>query len=298
MKASTRNQILLDRLLRHRVLSLGYSKTVVAEIVRFLDASEPQMQRALLDVFSTPGLGLASRLRQAEARLVRIRGAAWNKLSDAAIEAMVRLAQMEPKVLSQALGVKVPVPSTNVLTRLVNRTLIAGSKLKEWFKSLRDLDLKRLVGQLRLGILSGESPGDVLKRITGKLSIIANSAKNGIKSVIETAVVAVSSMVRGVVDDVKDLGDWELWVSILDSRTTNECRDLDGKQFRSNEGPRPGFHFHCRSERIPILADGGDHNIGTYSTWVKTQPSWFIKYAGLSFVAANIAPLQLADLLE
>lgn len=294
----TPNQQILDRLLRHKVLALGYAKTVVDEVVLFLDATEPQLQRALLDIFSTPHLGVAARLRRAESQVVRIRGAAWNKLSDAAVEAMVRLAHLEPKVLSQALGVKIAPPSDNVLTRLVNKTLVAGNTIKEWFKSLKELDLKRLVGQVRLGILAGESVGDVLKRITGRLSMVANAAKRAVRMVVETAVGAVSSVVRGALDDVRGLGDWELWVSILDSRTTVWCRELSGRTFRVGSGPLPGFHAHCRSERVPLLKDGGDYNVRSYGEWIPTQPPWFRRYAGKVFNVMSLKPLSLNQLLE
>ena len=41
-------------------------------------------------------------------------------------------------------------------------------------------------------------------------------------------------------------------VATLDSRTTQVCRHYDGKVFPVNEGPRPPFHFNCRTTTAPV----------------------------------------------
>lgn len=48
------------------------------------------------------------------------------------------------------------------------------------------------------------------------------------------------------------------WVATLDSRTTQQCRSLDGEVFALGKGPRPPIHVNCRSTTVPDFDDGLD----------------------------------------
>lgn len=90
------------------------------------------------------------------------------------------------------------------------------------------------------------------------------------------------------------------WVSILDNRTSQLCRSLDGQVFEHNKGPLPPAHANCRSSiiaeilgrwlkrdesgrftgRPPRKAAGakGEEVVAgstSYYEWLKTQPSDF-----------------------
>jgi hypothetical protein len=84
-------------------------------------------------------------------------------------------------------------------------------------------------------------------------------------------------------------------VYIADSFIVHNCRSLDGQVFSIAEGPMPGYHFWCRSIRIPFHEDGGPHVANSYAEWVDSQPETFQKYAGTVFRAMDLAPLTLAQ---
>lgn len=86
------------------------------------------------------------------------------------------------------------------------------------------------------------------------------------------------------------------WVSILDSKTSQICRSLDGQVFAFGQGPLPPAHVNCRSTIIAEMrgrwlkreptgrfakrdertsASGPVDGGVTYYEWLKTQPDAF-----------------------
>lgn len=85
------------------------------------------------------------------------------------------------------------------------------------------------------------------------------------------------------------------WVSTLDSKTSQQCRSLDGNVYEIGKGPLPPIHFNCRSTivaspdgRLKLnkgdatrAARGPDGRTGrvdastTYYQWLKRQPKSF-----------------------
>ena len=62
------------------------------------------------------------------------------------------------------------------------------------------------------------------------------------------------------------------WVAVLDNRTTDICRNRNGKVYRYEDGPRPPAHWNCRSFIIPVTVVELE-DIPTFYTWIKEQPS-------------------------
>jgi hypothetical protein len=81
----------------------------------------------------------------------------------------------------------------------------------------------------------------------------------------------------------------------LDNRTTEICIGYDGKVYPINEGPRPPFHWQCRTQAVPVLKSWKQLGINlkeapegtrssmngqeaakiTYPEWLKKQPIEF-----------------------
>lgn len=72
------------------------------------------------------------------------------------------------------------------------------------------------------------------------------------------------------------------WVSVLDDRTSQRCRSLDGQVFRFGEGPLPPAHANCRSSIVaePVgrwlkrMPSAGRRGMSYYE-WLRTQPEAF-----------------------
>ncbi len=51
----------------------------------------------------------------------------------------------------------------------------------------------------------------------------------------------------------KDLIDYLVWMSVLDSHTTDYCREHNELTYPVGVGPRPPAHWRCRSYMSPVL---------------------------------------------
>lgn len=61
------------------------------------------------------------------------------------------------------------------------------------------------------------------------------------------------------------------WVSVLDSRTSEVCRDRHNNIYDYDSGPLPPAHPNCRSTVVPVEPD--DEEAPTsYHAWAKEQP--------------------------
>lgn len=89
-------------------------------------------------------------------------------------------------------------------------------------------------------------------------------------AVISTALQHVSSIVQAGVASI--FYKRYVWVSVIDSGTTDICLGRDGKTYQYGSGPLPPAHIRCRSKTIPKPADVDDAPESYYS-WLKAQPS-------------------------
>lgn len=74
------------------------------------------------------------------------------------------------------------------------------------------------------------------------------------------------------------------WVSILDGKTSTQCRSLSGRTFRFATGPIPPIHLNCRSHIEPLFnagtvfarTTGQVIDVGeTYYSWLRRQTRQF-----------------------
>lgn len=107
-------------------------------------------------------------------------------------------------------------------------------------------------------------------------------------TIVRTAIQHVASTAREQVwRDNPDLVEEYRWVSTLDSRTSQQCRSLDGSTFEVGKGPRPPIHPNCRSTTIPVIeglleagltrasAAGQVPATMTYYEWLSQQSAEF-----------------------
>lgn len=285
-------------MLRWKVYSLGYAKHVTDRIFKILEDTSPEIRKELLNLFATGANGrLSVRLKVAEQRLTRIRGRAWNQAERETVAALIDLFDEEIREMVRASPTKLSLPDPK---SLLPRVLVVGHNIKDWFKSFFTSDLRRLIGQVRISVLAGESLQQLFKRIMGKLSAVMASVKRAVSSIIPTAISAWGAKVKDAMASLNsDVFNLELWVSILDNRTTKGCFDLHGKTFERGKGIQPGYHFYCRSDRIPLFTDGGSSVVSNYSAWIGTQDARFKRYVGEGeFSYNNLRPLSLQQVKE
>jgi len=128
--------------------------------------------------------------------------------------------------------------------------------MSSWAKRLQRRDLERIENAINIGLVQGESPQSIARRIFGTGALrgkngVTQLTRNNVQAIVRTAVNSYSNGARGeFLQANSDLFTKEVFVATLDSRTTLICIKNDGKRFPVGEGPIPPLHWQCRSLRV------------------------------------------------
>jgi len=192
-------------------------------------------------------------------------------------------------------------PHLATLKSAVSNSYVHGKLLKDWFDDLGRQTASRITQQINIGIANGESIYHITRRIRGTRAAgfadgILQESRRNIESVVRTAVTqTVTNSSEELYKANSDIVKGVQMVATLDSRTTEICMGYDGKVFGIDEGPRPPFHYQCRTRTIPVLKswkemgiklkeapegtrasmDGQVSAKKTYGTWLKEQKPEF-----------------------
>ena len=214
--------------------------------------------------------------------------------------------------------------------------------LQPFIRDWTETSINRVNGLVQQGFAQGRTTNQISLQIRGtkqqkfKNGELAKINRDNL-AIVRTSVQHVASVARTeVMRENSDLVKGYQWVSTLDSRTTAQCRALDGQDFKFGKGPLPPIHVNCRSttvavldERFDFLDEGakrpavGAEDIGqvsadmTYYQWLKTQSAAFqnsvigptrgklLRNGGLSAdefadlsLDKNFKPLTLAKMQE
>lgn len=181
-------------------------------------------------------------------------------------------------------------PSVAQVRAAIRAQPFQGRLLKEYFEGLDAATYARVRDAVRLGVVQGETIGQIMQRMRAATEI----SRRGAELVTRTAVSHVSNVARQMTyEENDDIISGVQWVATLDSRTSPMCQSLDGKVFPIDRGPRPPAHYRCRSSTVPVLKswrelgiDVDDAPEGTrasmngqaaattaYGEWLKSQPA-------------------------
>ena len=190
-----------------------------------------------------------------------------------------------------------------ILSAYKNKPLSVNKNGLTFKPFLRDYSATQ-IKQMNSVISQGYAEGRTISQITSDLrgtraanyqdGMFQQISRNN-RIMVRTAVQNSSAQARqSVWDRNKDLIKGVEWLSTLDSRTTSQCRSLDGEVFPIDKGPRPPLHYGCRSTTTPVLSEtfdfldkgakrpskgeSGAKQVNaetTYYSWLKTQPASF-----------------------
>ena len=89
-------------------------------------------------------------------------------------------------------------------------------------------------------------------------------------AVTATALQHVSAVVGA--GAISALFGWYIWLSVMDSKTSEICTSRNRKRYRFGQGPIPPAHIRCRSHISPIVGND-DIAAETFYTWAVRQPA-------------------------
>ena len=300
----TANDEIRDRAIAHQIYLLRYESGVTRKILKVLSQADKDLVSQLSDLESTMSIA------EIDTRLEGIRNiisASWDYASLDLENELAALAEYEANHQEQVIRDSTPVelnivsPSAETLIAAVESKPFEGKILKEWIEKLDEDSYIRIRDAVRMGIVEGESYGQITKRVIGTKALNYSDGVTALnmrqaQALVSTAVAHTANEARqtfyGANDDlIKGVQ----WVSTLDARTTPICQSRDGTVYPVDSGPRPPAHFRCRSATAPILKswkelgidmeeapagtrasmDGQVPEAETYQTWLKKKSAAF-----------------------
>lgn len=269
------NEQLLDRAIAHahylerlktfevrRVVGL-LNNDVLPDLVDRISSRLERLRARGFDVQVTSNVGY----RDLIAGMRDILDSGMRRLSDHVESSLVDIGASEAKWQANAIAriagpqirFEFDMPSVSTLRSIVTSRPMQGQIIGDWFKDLGKTTQTRLTREINIGIASSESVEDIVRRIRGTREArysdgVLQITRNNAESVVRTAVNHVSSHARAeLAAENDDIVKGEMMVATLDLGTTDYCKNIDGKVFPVGEGPRPPFHFKCRTTPVPVL---------------------------------------------
>ena len=270
---ATSNERIFDGLTRRQIGLLRLAAGIGRDMQTILRDSDPALREFLTKRLAA--LGDPSRRQRAPATLQRLKTIekAWIEKSHPAFlearkllrerlaETALSEAEFTKRLLQRTLPVIVDpsIPDAQTLRSISSRALSQGRPLREILSDWELADRKRVFAQIRVGVLAGETPSQVARRIVGTE---VSGGANGIRAVSRryaelisrTTMSAITNRTRENVYELNDdIIQWVIYRATLDSRTSPICRALDGRKYKPGSGPRPPQHPNCRSNTVPVI---------------------------------------------
>jgi SPP1 gp7 family putative phage head morphogenesis protein len=266
------NDDIRDILLAHQIQLLRFGSGLNRRIVRLLNSIEPELRRKLkrrLDRVAAQGFdpGPATTQRLVKlARLIRaIQLPTWEAINSLVRTELVGLAVGENIFIAGVIADNLPVkfapvlPTGRELRSIVFARPFQNRILRDWLGTFQLNDRRRMMDQIRQGLVFGESPTQIGQRIFGTQALGGTNGtreitRRGANTLAQTATSAISNATRQeLYKRNRRVIPREQYVATLDSRTTPICSSLDGDIFEVGDGPIPPIHFNCRSIRVPLI---------------------------------------------
>ena len=289
----TANEDIRDAALRHQVHVRRFASGQANRMLDLLEKADRDIVRLIREelkkVLAQGGDPRDSRnLRRLNTALSEIRRERERVLRAIERDVEVELvefgkieAEFEVKVLQTSIPIAIDTPriTPRKIKAVVNTQPFAGRALGDWWESLRESDQQRVLDQIRIGHIEGQTIPQIIRRVAGTR---AGRFKDGVLSVTRRQAEAiVRTGVNGVSNAVREqtwkvLGnamDGLVWTSTLDGRTSAVCRARDGHVAPvSADQPlsddidlprlkpplaRPPAHPQCRSVMVGYISTVG-----------------------------------------
>lgn len=258
----TANIELRDSGIRHAFYLQRYTKTELAQVIATLDAAQAEIMEKLRTTKGPWTLDWLERYRKELARMTADATAAMRGKLEAGMRDQL---DHELKIAGKELaGLPVRIANATVDPNVVWAAVVSlpadrGHTLGELIDSY-DAGMQNLiVGELRRGIVEGETVDQVIRRLRGTkannysdglLSITRAGAERIVRTgIMHTMNTAREELYRQNADLLKGVQ----YVATLDTGTCIVCGELDGKVYPLQEArPHPPMHPNCRCIYVPV----------------------------------------------
>jgi SPP1 gp7 family putative phage head morphogenesis protein len=266
------NDDIRDALVLRRVQVIRLGNGLAARIRAILNRAEPGLRRELkarLEAIAGRGYDTGP---STTAKLLRLRNLittlnkpAFDDIRNLVRSELIGLASGEAAAQAALLESNLPVltalniPDARSLRSVVFARPMNNRLLRDWLDQFEANDRARFMDEIRQGLLFDETPTQISRRIFGTQALggtdgVRQITRRGAQTLAQTA---TASVYNGVLQELyrqnRRIIRKEQYVATLDSRTTPQCRGLDGNLYDVGTGPVPPVHMNCRSVRVPVI---------------------------------------------
>ena len=151
---------------------------------------------------------------------------------------------------------EIKVPEEDSLVAPLLGIMFLGASLKQHLTTIRNSTFNLI----KLRIVQAQSNGEPLSSaITSIKGTRKNKYRDGILkrqrakfiTVTDSWIQASSTKTSDKVHQVNPFITMSIYLAVLDERTTDRCRSLNGNIYPVGEGVFPPQHYYCRSRRVP-----------------------------------------------
>ena len=270
--AHTTNTDIRDQLIAHQIQLFRFSRGLAGRINALLNRAEPELRarlKARLERIAAlgfdPGPATTKRLIKTSQLIAEINRPTFKDINALIRKELVGLSIAETQFVAGIINDTLPVvaalaiPSPAELRGIVFARPFNNRILRDWLATYSFGDRRRMMDEIRQGILFNETPTQIGTRIFGTRALggadgVREITRRGAQTLAQTATSAISNAVRSLLyKKNKRFIRREQYVATLDSRTTPICQSLDGELFPTGTGPIPPIHMNCRSIRVPVI---------------------------------------------
>lgn len=257
----------INDLIEHKSLMEGQKTRVANNIIEILESILPQ-------ITSLTSSATSSNINKIVNEIKKIIDESFDKLTPELQNEMMELglyeAEIQEALLDNAMvegsAIAIKGVGRETLKTAIFTTPIQGLLFKDGLKRASS-DVKNQVEiAVRTAVLEGLTAQQAVAKVRGNYNI----AEKRMVTFIRTSIQSATNMATVETFKKNNIKKYK-YLAILDSRTTQICKSLNGKIFKFGEGPFPPVHYNCRSFIVPVF-DGiklGDELDGNYASWLE-----------------------------
>lgn len=300
-RLTKQGQLIHDVTVRFQV----YLERLKAGEVRRMDATIRQldvaMRKALTDIGDAPS---RARLERQLASMRKQMLSIADKNAETYLKTLRKFSSYATEFHGSTINLVLPASAPALTTAstaavwsgvLASPIQATGTMLDSFIESWGQQTVARVESAIRVGYAQGMTTEEIVRKIRGTKAnnfsdgILGGVTKRDANAMVRTSLQHVNNAAQQMVyDDNSDIIEGYIWISTLDSRTSQTCRSLDGQFFKTGKGPVPPIHVNCRSTTIPKIKgvdllsnttraskDGQVPANQTYYEWLQSQPASF-----------------------
>jgi SPP1 gp7 family putative phage head morphogenesis protein len=301
------NQRILDGTIRHAVALEQLKTAEVRRLVRFLNEKvEPDLVTRLVRHLGR-GTMTEKRLKELKDAVTGVTTGGYARLGEHLTERLQKIGLTEAEwnqamlqwAMPAGIAVDLRAPHVGILKASLAKSRVQGELVQDLVKLSGQGTARKVMGQIHIGLTQGEGIDRIVRRIRGTRARgyadgILNTSRRNIEAIVRTSISdIVNRASEAVYEANRDVVKGVQIVATLDTRTTDICIHYDGQVFDVSQGPRPPFHYGCRTRTVPVLRswralgirarelepgtrasmDGQVSEKLTYNAWLKKQPA-------------------------